>query len=69
MPIYQINIWICDICGKSYQTSVETMPFSDPIVEYPTSEKWEYVGKDIDEKLACPECLKIKEFNKPPKII
>ena len=55
MPIIQINLWTCEICGKTYVTHEKTEPFSDPVVSYPTKEVWEYVG---DEKLACPDCVK-----------
>lgn len=60
MPILQINLWKCEICGKISATEKEVSPFDDPVVCYPVKEEWDFVGSD--EKLACPECLKKEEI-------
>lgn len=56
MSILQVNLWTCEICGKTYATKEEVSPFDDPVVGYPSKEEWNFVGPD--EKLACPECLR-----------
>ena len=58
MPIIQINFWQCEMCGVIFSNQKEVSPYSDPIVNYPTTEKWGYVGKGFEEELACPNCLK-----------
>ncbi len=55
MPIIQINVWICEVCGLVATQSHETTPYSDPVVIPP--ERWGYVGELPNEKLACSECL------------
>jgi len=55
MPVIQINLWICEVCGKLRTTVEETSIYSDPTVVPPGGEKWWFVGPD--EKLACPDCL------------
>jgi len=57
MPIIQINLWVCEVCGEIYTTVSYTGPCMDPVVDYPTKEEWGYVGEGEDEKLACPNCL------------
>jgi hypothetical protein len=32
MPVYQINVWVCEVCGKALSTTEETSPYSDPVV-------------------------------------
>jgi len=58
MPIYQINLWICEVCSKQFVVATEVWPYSDPTVVPPDGIEWSYVGELPDEKLACPECLK-----------
>lgn len=57
MPIYQINIWICEVCEKTMSTTAKVFPFYDDTVEYPNKIEWDYIDIDEDEKLACPECV------------
>ena len=56
MPVYQTNLWVCEICGDTQSTSEETEPYSDPVVRPPDGIEWEYVAKDGKELLACPPC-------------
>jgi rubrerythrin len=56
MPVYQINVWVCEVCGKVLSTIKEASPYSDPVVVPPNYIEWEYVGEPPNEKLACPEC-------------
>lgn len=58
MAVYQINVWVCEVCGKTETTSQRTGPYSDPLVEYPNGIEWPDVSVDGKEKLACPECGK-----------
>lgn len=57
MPVYQINMWVCEVCDKTLSTTEETSPYSDPVVKPPNNIEWGYVGDGPNEKLACPECL------------
>lgn len=56
MPIFQTNLWVCEVCNKVESTSVATDPFSDPVV-VPPRNGWEYVEREGKELLACPECF------------
>lgn len=56
MPVYQNNLWICEVCGRCESTVYETSPYSDPVVAPPNGEEWEYVISDGKELLACPSC-------------
>ncbi len=60
MPIYQVNIWVCEVCNKTVSTAEETSPYSDPVIVPPNDEEWDYVGDHPDEKLACPNCVRAK---------
>jgi len=55
MPIIQINIWICEVCGAIRTASKQVSPFSSVVVD-PPGEEWDYLGED--EKLHCPKCVK-----------
>jgi hypothetical protein len=57
MPVYQINVFVCEVCSKSVSTTKETSPYSDPVVVPPNNEKWEYIGESPNEKLACDDCF------------
>lgn len=58
MPIYQTNVWICEVCGKIESSTEEVFPYADPVVIEPNGNVWEYTRDYPNEKLACPECLK-----------
>jgi len=68
MPVIQVNIWICEVCGDVQTTKEKTDPYSDPVVTPPNGEEWNYVGEYTgsvgDEKLACPACLKAEKDKK-----
>lgn len=56
MSIIQINLWKCEICGKTSMTCDEEVSmYDDPVVE-PPKEGWAYIGEGKGEKLTCPEC-------------
>jgi len=55
MPVYQTNLWICEVCGGVDSTIEETSPYSDPVVRPPNGEEWGFTKEDL---LACPECFK-----------
>jgi hypothetical protein len=57
VPIYQTNLWVCEVCGKHSVTTQKTDPYSDPVVVPSDGEAWEFIGKAPDEKLACPGCV------------
>ena len=59
MPIYQTNLWICELCGHTEATVEETCPYSDPVVVPPGGVEWDYIGTGADEKLACPKCVAV----------
>jgi hypothetical protein len=50
MSIYQINLFVCEICGESHTTHEETWLYSDPTVMLTG---WAY----LDELLVCPKCI------------
>ena len=54
MPIYQMNLWICEVCGTCATTTEEVSPFDDPVVGYPHGQQWKYWSDR--ETLACPNC-------------
>ena len=56
MPVYQINVWVCEVCNRVGKTAAETFPYSDPVVVPPDHEDWEYIGERGAELLACPSC-------------
>ena len=53
MSIIQTNTWTCEICGKQESTTMETGPWSDPVVT-PPRPGWDI--QSATDKLACPEC-------------
>ncbi len=58
MPIYQTNIWVCEVCGKITTTVASVSQYDDPVVFLPESQ-WEYVQVGGIGLLACPQCQKI----------
>ena len=56
MGIYQINLWVCDWCGKKTTTTRTTTPYSDPVVMI-EGEEWDYIKINDKIVFACPECL------------
>ena len=58
MVIVQINMFICELCGKTTFVSSETSLYSDPVVEQPANEEWDYVELKHGQYFACPDCLK-----------
>ena len=57
MPVYQTNVWICELCGAIKSTTEEISPWIDKTV-IPPDDGWESTGVPPHEKLACPECVK-----------
>ena len=60
MSVFQVNVWVCDVCGKTETTFEETSPYSDPVVIPPNDKNWDYLD---DERLACQECLENYEHD------
>lgn len=60
MPIYCIEIWICDRCRKIILNLSEEVMWSDhKIDDMPEGEEiWEYDYDDNSGILLCNECLK-----------
>ena len=56
MPIRQVNIWVCEVCGHESSTVTATEPYSDPVVTPPEGEEWPYIIQNGRELLACPSC-------------
>lgn len=81
MPIYQTNLWVCELCGKTESTSEEVTMWSDPVVSPPQRDpgnpetQWDVVKVTVrdahgtathwDHKLACPECAAKLESSAP----
>jgi hypothetical protein len=57
MPIYQTNLWICEICGRISSTTEEVSPYDDPVINPPNREEWDYIYENGNEKLICDHCL------------
>ena len=57
MPIYQTNLWVCELCNKVVSTSKEVGAYDDPVVTYPHGDPWDYVRVAKEERLACPDCV------------
>lgn len=54
MPIIQINIFVCEKCGKVSKTfDDDILMYSDPVVTTPNDEYWDYSD---DDKLLCEKC-------------
>jgi hypothetical protein len=62
MAAYQLNLFICEICGKMKshikEVSLYSDPMVDPLFDNPDGNDWEYTGEFPNEKLTCPECMK-----------
>jgi hypothetical protein len=56
MPIYQTNIWVCEVCNSIQTTTEEVSPYSDPVVTPLDGVEWDYIKSP--EKLACPGCVR-----------
>lgn len=54
MSVYQINLFVCEVCGTLTSTLKETSMYDDPVVDPPKGEVWGYTDED---KFACPKCL------------
>jgi ribosomal protein L37AE/L43A len=68
MPIFQTNVWVCEICNKCESTSEEVGPYSDPVVIPPNGIEWEYIKRNGKELLACPKCQEtITEHREVPE--
>ena len=50
MPIYQINLFVCEQCGALQTTHDDPGLYGDPVV---SCEGWAYLG----ELLVCPKCI------------
>jgi len=67
MPIYQINIWICDQCknGKTITEQVDGLDDDSPeeqMENLPKDERWRNFWPDEHNPiLLCPECLRKRE--------
>ena len=62
MPIYQTNIWICEVCKIVKSITEEVSPTSDPVVLL-SDEQWGYIcTHDKGEVLACPTCQKLGDW-------
>ena len=69
MPIIQIAIWKCELCGKKEVKREEVFPYSDKVVSPPSGKEWGYVEDEGEEKLICPECMEIiRQFNQFPTL-
>jgi hypothetical protein len=64
MPIHQINLFVCEKCGKKDTTCQEVILYDDPVVKLdrPGADEWTYEDIEEDGKtkelLVCPECRK-----------
>lgn len=55
MPIYQINMFICEVCGKiSTDGSEISMREDHSVVVPPNNEEWDFNNED---NLCCPDCI------------
>jgi hypothetical protein len=57
MPVFQTNVWVCELCGGIKSATEEVTPWTDKAVTRPKG-CWEYLGIAPHEKLACPKCVK-----------
>lgn len=59
--VFQVNYWVCEVCGRTATVAHATSPYSDPVVAPPKGEEWGYVKKPdkprYQELHACPTCL------------
>jgi ribosome-binding protein aMBF1 (putative translation factor) len=56
MGVFQINLWICELCGSCTATAEVTSQYSDPLVMPPIGAEWSYHEIDGKELLLCPKC-------------
>jgi len=55
MPIYQTNIYVCDLCGKVQSITEDAYAYTDPVVFYPPG--WGNTIKDgVEIDVACQLC-------------
>lgn len=52
MPIIQINLFICEQCGRSVTTTKQESLYSDPVIVPPPG--WERSA--VSDLLLCREC-------------
>lgn len=57
MPIYQTNLWVCEVCHKQVPDCKEVGTYADPVVGYPPGGEWGFLLVDGKEVLACPACM------------
>lgn len=62
MPVYQTNLWICEICNVVIATNKEVFPYDDPVVA-PEQVEWCFIMRDDKELLVCPNCQKDNILN------
>lgn len=65
MPIYQTNLWVCELCDGMVSTSKEVGAYTDPVVKHPPGDPWEYIMVAKKERLACPDCVALYYEPKP----
>lgn len=65
MPIYQTNLWVCELCDNMVSTSEEVHAHDDPVVSYPPGDPWEYLKVAKEYRLACPDCVALYYEPKP----
>lgn len=57
MPVHQVNIFICEKCGRvKNETILDIGLYSDPVVS-PEGPEWDYVELDSGCILHCDRCL------------
>jgi hypothetical protein len=56
MPIYQINLFVCEKCGEKDTTCYDVIMYDDPVV---CKDGWAYmaVGENGKELFMCPCCI------------
>lgn len=52
MPVYQTNIFICDVCGKVESITKLQSTYYDPVIVPP--DRWGYTKND---RFACSNCM------------
>lgn len=57
MPIYQTNVFVCEVCGKVESSTKKVEIFDDPVIVSPSSEEWDIVRVEGKERFACPDCV------------
>lgn len=77
MPIYQINVFICEVCDKIQNKTEEVnyvrvndngsctkVILYDDSGGFPENKEWYYKHKDGKVLLMCPDCFREFERNK-----